>query len=159
RVRRRFHTPGALAFGTADLPVGTDPELIAGDRDARGPVVLHVVAVVVAATTQVQGVTDLGHRADGVADHHVDLPVGRVCFRSELGTAPDVGAVADRDHEYRPVHIGHDVTVDLDVHVHARRLDSRQHRTDRIAELAQVDLAEADVVKTVLPARCAAAGL
>ena len=162
--RMNEYAPGSTCqlrcrSGPEISPSARDVELVTGDRHLRRPEVLHVVAVVVLPAAQRQGVADLGGRADGVGDHHVDLAVLGIGLGGQLGAAADVGAVPDRDHQHRLVEVGDDLTVDLDVHVHARGVERRERGADRVAELAEVRLADADRAEALLPAGAAAAGL
>ena len=102
---------------------------------------------------------DLGQRADGPGDHHVDLAVLGVRLGGELGAAADLGAVAERDHQHRGVEVVDDRVVDLDPQPDLRRVEGGQHGPDRVAELAQVHLAVADGAEPLLPPVTLPAGL
>ena len=105
------------------------------------------------------GVRDLGQRSDRPGDHHVDAAVLGVGVGGELGPAADAGAVADRDHQHRLVEVVDDLAVDLDAQVQRRRHEGGLERADRVADLAEVQLADPDGAEPGLPAGPATAGL
>src|SRR4051794_9867432 len=99
RVRRRLHPPGAVPLRAVDLAVGAAPELLARHGDGRAPHVDHVVPLGVPAHRESGDVAEPGEGTDRPGHHDVDPAVAGVRVGGQVGAAPDLGTVADRDHE------------------------------------------------------------
>ena len=86
-------------------------------------------------------------------------PSDGIGLGGELGAAAHRAAVAERDHEHRPVEVVDQDAVHLDAQPHDRGVPGGQGGADGIADLAEVEPGDADRPEPLLPPGAAAAGI
>jgi hypothetical protein len=120
---------------------------------------VDVLAALVGREAEPRGVEQPGQGAGGAGHQHVEGAVRGVGLGQQVGAAADRAAVADGDHEDGVGEVADDVAVDLDPEPHRRGGRGRHQGADRVAELAQVRLADPDLAELLLHAGAALAGL
>ena len=144
RVRRRLDVPGAVPLRTVDLAVGAAPELLAGDRDRGAAQVDDVVALGWRPATSAAAYPS---RASGPVERDTitsNRAVAGVGLRGQLGAAADEGPLPTAT-----IRIGwsRSTTTSPSTSTRTRMnggFTAVRSGADRVAELAEVDLADPD---------------
>ena len=131
------HGPRALGERPIELPVGVAGEWFAGQRHRRSPRHLDVVALLVSATTEMDGVQQASQRAYRERDKDVRTTVAGVGVGRELYASTDVWPVSHADLQHSAAAVREHTPVGNDPNLASRPAETGDQDTYDVASSAE----------------------